>query len=672
MADALLPHAKLDWMISRLEADLERQPDDGVARLKLARCMLSKGLMHGGGEAACNQALSLARKLLQDDPTSVEALVVAGSALVGMERTEAGFKYLAQAMAADENRADLRLSLGLLERQRGDVGGGVRHLEAACRLAPKAWETHLFLGRALMELARTRDLPARLVERAQYHLVRALQLEPTPSQMAPVFRDVGVCCMLTGRYPEAERFFIRLRENEDYAHIARYHLGQVAYAMGKYNNAIQHFRQFLRDKPDDCHVLAKMAMAWFQLGDLSKARASCNQALLVDPEHLEARYALACTVLEEGDPNEAVRILRETLRDHPTHMGTYVELVRTRRLNQETGWLVGALETEVGAFDRLPMGGSVDGRGFTRRRIQAVLDELREVGPSMIPAVLGAVDRTQDEALRFQLWESACGLVMGAVADAAGSRLREPGRHYGLGLGLEALSAAQSIPEPVLTAGLAVAEEDLKRSAVDRHGPAADVGGHRKNLDTERKRARGHQALLLLAIGVRRSTAGKALLMDWASNADADLAVAAWTGLAMYGDPVATAKLAAHAASKGATASVEGLLKFVVPPATSMQPRRVSDDERTTCSTCGRTSGDVDHLMAGSNAVICDRCVIRVGQHRHTLNAQDDAVCDLCSRTPFEVRGLYGYNGVHVCSACLELSLGMLEREEVNRFLTTW
>jgi hypothetical protein len=160
--------------------------------------------------------------------------------------------------------------------------------------------------------------------------------------------------------------------------------------------------------------------------------------------------------------------------------------------------------------------------------------------------------------------------------------------------------------------------------------------------------------------------------MDWASNADADLAVAAWTGLAMYGDPVATAKLAAHAASKGATASVEGLLKFVVPPATSMQPRRVSDDERTTCSTCGRTSGDVDHLMAGSNAVICDRCVIRVGQHRHTLNAQDDAVCDLCSRTPFEVRGLYGYNGVHVCSACLELSLGMLEREEVNRFLTTW
>jgi tetratricopeptide (TPR) repeat protein len=672
MATALLPHAKLDWTISRLEGDLDKRPEDESTRIELARCMLSRGLMHGGGEASCNQALSLAKKVLQDDPTSVDALVIAGAALVGMERTDAAFKYLAQALASDEDRADLRLSLGVLERQRGDVGGGVRHLETACRLAPEAWETHLYLGRALMEFARMRDLPSRLVERAQYHLVRALQLEPTPDQLAPVLRDIGICCMLTGRYPEAERFFIRLRENEDYAATARYHLGQVAYMMGKYNNAIQHYRQYLRDKPDDCHVLSRMAMAWFQLGDLSKARAACNQALLIDPEHLEARYALGCTVLEEGDPNEAVRILRETLRDHPSHMPTYVELVRTRRMNQETGWLVGALESEVGAFDRLPQGGSVDARGFTRQRIQTVLDELREVGPSMISAVLGAIDRSQDEALRFQLWESACALVMGAVADAAGARLREPGRHYGIGLGLEALSAAQAIPEPVLTAGLSVTEEDLKRAAVDRHGPAADVGAHRKNLDTERKRARGYQALVLLAIGVRRSTAGKALLTDWAKNADPDLAVAAWTGLAMYGDPVATAKLAAHAASKGATGPVDGLLSHVVPPAVEMQPRRVSDDERTTCSTCGRTSGDVEHLMTGSRAVLCDRCVIRVGQHRHTLPAEPDAVCDLCTRTPFEVRGLFGYNGVHVCSECLDLSLGLLEREEVNRFLSTW
>jgi len=672
MPSSLLPHAKLDWTISRLEKAVEERPEDYGKRLELARCVVSRGLLHGGGEAACNEALALSRKVLQEDPASVESLVVAGLALLGMDRTEAAFKYLAQALSVDEDRADLRLALGILERQQGDLGGSVRHLESACRLAPEAWETHLFLGRALMELARSRQLSGRLVERAQYHLVRALQLEPSPDQHPPLLQDLGVCCMLTGRFRDAERFFIRLREHPEHSGTARYYLGQVAYSLGKYNNAIQHFRQYLRDDPDSTEVLARMAMCWFQLGDLNRAREACNQALLVDPEHLEARYALGCTILEEGDPSEAVRVFRETLKDHPGHMGTYVELVRTRRIAQETPWLMGALEGEVGAFDRLPPGGDVDARGLTRQRIQAVLDELKEVGPSMIPAVLAAVDRTQDEALRFQLWEAACGLVMSAVADAASGRLREPGRHFGLGLGLEALSAASSIPEPVLTSGLGLNEEDLKRAAVDRHEPAADVGAHRKNLDQERKRARAYQALLLLAVGVRRSSSGKNLLTQWADNADVDLATAAWAGLSMYGEPVATAKLAAQAASKGATGSLDKLLGFVLPPSVDIRPRRVTDDTTTRCSTCGRTSGDVDHLMAGSQAVVCDRCVIRVGQHRRSLEASDDAVCDLCSRTPFEVRGLYGYNGVHICSECLDLSLGLLEREEVDKFLAAW
>ena len=489
MPSSLFPHAKLDWSISRLHSDLSARPEDGEVRIELARCVISRGLMHGGGEAACNEALALGRKVLQDDPTSVDALVVCGLSLLGMERTEAAFKYLAQALSIEEDRADLRFALGMLEQQQGELGGAVRHLESACRLAPEAWETHLYLGRSLMALARSRDLAGRLVERAQYHLVRALQLEPTPDQNPGVLKDIGVCCMLTGRFRDAERFFIRLRENSDHAGTARYYLGQVAYALGKYNNAIQHFRQFMREDPDSTEVLARMAMCWFQLGDLNRAREACNQALLVDPEHLEARYALGCTLLEEGDPSEAVRIFRETLKDHPGHMGTYVELVRTRRLSQETAWLMGALEGEVGAFDRLPPGGEVDARGLTRQRIQAVLDELKEVGPSVIPAILAAIDRTQDEALRFQLWEAACGLVMAAVADAASSRLREPGRHFGLGLGLEALSAAPAIPEPVLTSGLGLSEEDLKRAAVDRHEAAADVGGHRKNLEHERKRA---------------------------------------------------------------------------------------------------------------------------------------------------------------------------------------
>ena len=45
----------------------------------------------------------------------------------------------------------------------------------------------------------------------------------------------------------------------------------------------------------------------------------------------------------------------------------------------------------------------------------------------------------------------------------------------------------------------------LKRAAVDRHGPAADVTRHRMQVERERNVARAYQGLLLLAIATRRS-----------------------------------------------------------------------------------------------------------------------------------------------------------------------
>ena len=59
-------------------------------------------------------------------------------------------------------------------------------------------------------------------------------------------------------------------------------------------------------------------------------------------------------------------------------------------------------------------------------------------------------------------------------------------------------------------------------------------------------------------------------------------------------------------------------------------------------------------------------------RHRRSMAASDEAVCNLCGATPFESRGIYHHNGVNICSGCLELSLGLLEREEVDKFLTAW
>ena len=110
-------------------------------------------------------------------------------------------------------------------------------------------------------------------------------------------------------------------------------MGEVSFQLGKYNNAIQHLRQYLRKHPDNADVLAKVALCWFHLEEYGRARETCHQALMADPDNVEARYALGCALMEEGIPNEAMKVFREALKERPDHMASYAEMVRARRLS---------------------------------------------------------------------------------------------------------------------------------------------------------------------------------------------------------------------------------------------------------------------------------------------------------------------------------------------------
>jgi tetratricopeptide (TPR) repeat protein len=670
----MYPHKKLDWHIGRLERSLADSPADNQIRHDLARAALSRGIYHGGGETWCSKSLSLARKVLADEPEHVAAMVTAGTALVGLGRPDAARKYLDRALNEEPNRADAHLAYGALHRSEGSRAKAVSHLEKACRLAPEEWETHLFLGRALAELSRKLGKKKRLIERSQFHFIQALQREPTSDLSAPLLRDLGVSCLETSRYVEAEKFFVRLREHDDFSATARFHLGLVAYHLGKYKSAVTHYRQYLRDKPGDPRALGQMAMAFLQLGEFTKSQEYANKALVVRADDLQARYTLGCATAEEGRIGDAAGVFRAILEDRPEHMPSFIELCRLRRKARDIEWLVQALLAEAGKFDRLPLAsGETTPRSIARQRLAVLLEELHQVGPSAVGHLVRSVELVQEEGVRFQIWESACKLAASAAADEVANRLRQPSGNFSTALGLQALGTAHAIPEQVLNKGLTINEEDLKKAAVNRHGPAADVETHRQNVESQRNTARAYQALLLLAIATRRSRAGRRLLETWERTADPELCIAAKAGLTLYGEPKAVASLSARAAQHGAAAQVRHLLTQVIPPEQKHgNPRPVSDEEDVHCTTCGRTSQSTAHLMAGSQAVICDNCIIEVGRNRKTMLASDDSTCSFCGRSHLESKGVYGFNGVKICSHCLQLSLGLVERQEVDRFMAAW
>lgn len=672
----MYPHAKLEWTQSRLEERLDAAPDDAEARAELARVCLSRALYHGGGEALAAQALQHARKLVHDDPDDPQGHILAGAALVASDRPEAAKKYLDEAMRLGPERGDLHLALGALYRSQRDLHLAIKHLENACRAAPQSWECHLLLGRALSERARQIG-GQRLVERAQYHMVQALSLDPSPDLLPALMRDLGLLCLNTGRYADAEKLFIRLRQNPRFATAARKYLGQVAFALGKYKGAIQHDRQYLEamaagGQGEEPGVLAQIGLSYLHLGELDRAREYCNRALVLDPDLLVARHALGCVMVEEGQITDAIKLFRDTLQEHPEHLPSYVELARTRRRAGDAVWLQRALSVEAGEYDKLPVtGGPGAPRTIARKRIDVLLDELRAVGPSSVSAVLGALELTEDEGLRFALWEAACGLAAGHVADELGARLREPGRYFSVPLARNALAAAAWIPEPALTSGLNVTLEDVQRAAVDRRGNAVDLAAHRRAVESEREGARAWQAVLLLAIATRRSRSARQLLASWGQGVDPELAVAVHAAQAMCGEPEAIKALHRRGQEKGSVVLVDRLLTRITPPPRRGEPTPVSGGD-TRCSACGRTGAEATHLMTGTRAVLCDHCIGEVVQNRLSLVAPDDAACHLCGRTHFEARNLWRIQGVDVCVHCIDLSVGLRERETVDRFLAAW
>lgn len=678
----MYPHHKLDWNLSRLEGRLEAAPDDATARLDYAEHCLSKAMFHQGGEPWYNRGLTQARRVLGGDPTNVGAMVIAGVALVGLERTEPASRYLDQALREDHRRADVHFGLGCLHEVLGDRHQALREFEMACRLAPESFEGHYKLAMILWARARELGTPKRLLERSQFHTTKALTLDPTPAVALDLQFHLAMTALHAKRWTDAHKMLLPLLDTNR-AERVKYSIGVASYHLGKHKNAILYLRQHLDRHPEDPRVHTRIGMSYLQLGEFAKARKACNRALAVDPSNTDARWTLGCALIEEGQVEDATQVFKELLADEPEHIPAFTELVRLRVGTGDLKWLQRALRTEVSGFDRLPVRALMEGphgdrpvtpRAATRNRIAILLKALgqaRRPGHNAVGLALSCMALTTDEGLRYLLWEAGVRFSSESAASRVVQHLDKPGVHFDPAVARELLALTDLVPEDLVTQGLNVREEDLNRAAVDRHGPARDLSVHRKRIEAEREIARAWQAQLLLAVGERGSTHGHNLLVRWEAEADRDLAIAARAALALREDE-AVDRLRNDARRQRAEPSLDALVAGRAPAMTVTTPRPLPEDSVTPCSTCGRRVRDAGHVLGGSDGAVCDTCMTEIASHRRELATDDPAAeCVLCHKTNTSTKAVFVYQAVNVCSDCLDRSLGLVERETVDAYFVS-
>jgi len=682
-AMGLFPHQKLDWNLARLDQHLADEPANPRAQLERATALWSRARFHGGGAADHEAALAGATRVIDQQPTHATALSIAAASQVALTRLDAAHALLQRAVAAEPERAEVQYALAEWHRAglahgavHADAPSAVQAADAARRAAPDAWEPHALLAALLWEQVQRSGGPSgapRALQRSMYHAVCALERQPPGGQQAALALHLGIACLHTGRLSESNKLLSRLLEDDAHRAAAQYHLGLVNARMGKYKNAILYLRQHLEHGENAAKTHARLGMAYLALGEVAKARESCNRALLEDPADLQARWALGRAQAEEGSEDDALRTFKDILADAPGHTAAFAELVSLRSARGEDGWLQAALRAEVSVFDRLPVQRAGQGapRRATRERILALIGALTEArGTDTVPTLLEVFDLTTDESLRFQLWEAALDATARERRERVAEDLADAGRIYSAAAGREVLALARALPEELLVAGLQIGEEDLRRAAVDRHGPARDVGAHREAIDHERREARAWQALLLLALGSHDTRTSRNLLVRWAAEADSDLSDAARGALAMLGDPGAASLLRKRARARGAQNLVDAMIAQVQAPAAHTPVRAAADGDDHTCVTCSRRSAEVALMLVGGDHALCDHCTAEIaGERAARLHASQDSVCRLSGRGAFETAEMYSLRGITVCREVVDLGLGLLEREAVARYL---
>jgi tetratricopeptide (TPR) repeat protein len=121
-----------------------------------------------------------------------------------------------------------------------------------------------------------------------------------------------------------------LASSEYYAE-AHNNAGYTLMQAGKTTEALRHYQQAVRLKPDYVAAHNGLGVALAGAGRLEEAMGHWEQALRIDPDNAEAHYNLGIALQETGKTGEAIVHYQQSLRSHPDlarahyHLGVALE-----------------------------------------------------------------------------------------------------------------------------------------------------------------------------------------------------------------------------------------------------------------------------------------------------------------------------------------------------------
>ena len=243
-----------------------------------------------------DEAIDHYRQALKLKPKYAESHNNWGSALESQGKFDEAVSHFRQALRIEPDYACGHSTLGATLAKQGKLEEAAAHLTEALRLEPYVANTHRNLGSVLIWQGK--------LDEAVAHLTEALRLEP---DFADAHSNLGVAFVKQGKYDEALAHFTEALRIEPGHADAHTNLGKLL------NEAIIRLRKAVQLNPNSSLAHLNLARALESEGRIDEAITHYREALRLKPDWLSLMNNLAWLLAtnketELHNPEEAVQL----------------------------------------------------------------------------------------------------------------------------------------------------------------------------------------------------------------------------------------------------------------------------------------------------------------------------------------------------------------------------
>ena len=273
-----------------LREALEATPDHLKSAIALARFKLGEGDVQGA-EAVLKEA----RDKAEDKR---EASVALGQFYIGSDQPERAKQVFEEILQTDPEYGPALLGLGALHLRSGDNAQAEAIYQRASKLDDARFKS--LYGQALLNSGKSAEAIA--------EFKRLLAADPSSREM----RGRLIAAYLqTGQMSEAEKMLDQAVSSAPEDADARLQRAQIYLQTAQMEKARADLAKVLEYRPNSHHAHFLLAKVHEASGDDRLVRQELDEALRIKPDFIEARLAMAQTLLRGSSPQSSLDILNE-------------------------------------------------------------------------------------------------------------------------------------------------------------------------------------------------------------------------------------------------------------------------------------------------------------------------------------------------------------------------